>query len=298
MADEWYGIDALPRGAVHGIVARWPGFEVPAATATDKKGVRSWYEVKGKSLSPLSVPVEAWRPADASRWRWPNGVVPLPLPVHVFPRLAIVGGMTFDAATAAAEMESWREDARSRPDDDIDERDSQWWRDITRVAYEPMGSVSLPMCEARVMRHLILERSLPMPMRRQKSNAAVLADLKRSFADVYGDEPDVDWVPPLRSTPEDHKDFDLVMVWIVEAEVSRRQMAILRARMQSPPATWVQIGDELQLHRNADAARKRAKAIYANTIAMLCDAANRPAVRTVVQIDALRERNRAARRRA
>lgn len=292
MADEWYGIDALPRGAVHGIVARWPGFEVPAATATDKKGVRSWYEVKGKSLSPLSVPVEAWRPADASRWRWPNGVVPEPLSVQVYPRLAAIGGVAFDATLAAAEMEEWREAARCRRDDEPEERDNQWWRDITRVVYQPMGSVTLEMAEARVMRHLILERSLPLPMRRAKSNAAVLADMKRSLADVYGEEPEVDWVPPLKPTEEDHRDFDVVLTWIVEAALTRRQMTVLRARMQSPPATWVQIGDELHL------TRQRARGIYSNSIEMLCEAANKPAERSVVAIADLRERNRAARRRA
>lgn len=290
---DWYGPEHLPHGLVHGIVARWPGYEVPAATATDKKGRRTWYEVRGRDLVRLHMVPEAWRPAPGRPWVWP-GTVPEPLPISVIPRVGAIGGVAFDAAAAAAEMEEWREAARANARDpearDPTAQVGQWWRDVTRVAYQALGSVTREMAEARILRHLILERSLPLDLRRAKSNAAVLADMKRSLADVYGEAAGSDWVPPLVAQPEDHRDFETVMGWLAEVGTTRRELMVLRARMQSPPITWVQIGDALHI------AAKRARTIYDGAIDDLLAAANRQPRRSVARIAEVRARNREARR--
>ena len=159
------------------------------------------------------------------------------------------------------------------------------------VKYEPMGSVSASMGEARIMRHLAVERSMPMDMRRQRTNAAILADLKRSWADVYGDQaPGSDWSPPLVAVDADWRDFETVMGWLVEVMPSKRELFVMRCRMLSPPATWVQIGDEIR--RDG----KSAKRMYDRSIRDLVAAANRRPRRARQRLAELKARNRGAQR--
>lgn len=292
MTDDprWYSFDDLPAGRVR-VRVRWPGYVVLAASEIDKKGRRNWYEIAGLELRPIKAQLSAWQPADATRWQWPNGVEPKPLPMRTTPALAMIGGVSFDAATAAAEMEEWREAARARHGQQAPaEPSTQWWRDVTRVAYEPMGSVSLDHGEARIMRHLILERSMPMDLRRHKSNAAVLADMKLTWADIYGlQSRGDDWEPPLVPQPQDWADFDVVMGWFAEVSPRDREMIILRGRMMAPPLTWLALGDEIGRHWT------RAHQIYKQAISDLVAAANRPRYRAEARIAEVQERNRVAR---
>ena len=291
--DDWFSFDDLPAGRVH-VRVRWPGYVVEAASEVDKKGKRHWHEIVGRDLRPLRARPEAWQPLDASRWQWPNGISPKPLPVVVRPALASIGGIAFDAATAAAEMEEWREAARANADRMPEDRDGlPWWRDVTLVVYEPMGSVSQEHGEARIMRHLILERSMPLDLRRQKTNAAVLSDLKLTWAEVYQSESKGDdWAPPLVAQPEDWADFETVMGWFCEVLPRAREMVVLRGRMLAPPVTWQGLGDEI------GRSRQRAQQIYRTAIGDLVDAANRPGTRGAARLAEVQERNRAARRRA
>lgn len=193
---------------------------------------------------------EAWQPENPVKWLWPNGRQPLPLPVLVHPAMTAIGGIEFDEVLAAREMEEWREAARTRPAEEAEDAaivaSGQWWRDVSRVIYEPPGAVSLDMVEARVIRHLILERALPLDLKRIKSNAAVLADLKRSWADVYGAEADGDdWAPAVAIVDADWRDFDVVLGWLVEAAIAERELVVLRAKMGTPPATWRRSGMSL-----------------------------------------------------
>lgn len=289
MHELWYSLDDLPAGRLR-VRVRWPGYAVLAASEVDKRGVRHWHEIVGTELRRITAPIAAWQPDDATRWRWPNGIEPPPLPVAVAPSLAVINGMDFDAASAAAEMEEWREAARARTDDCAVRDGLPWWRDVTRIAYEPMGFVSLDHGEARIMRHLILEQSLRLDLRRRKTNAAVLADMKRTWADIYGAESrGDDWAPPLVPQPHDWADFDVVMGWFAEVSPSARELTVLRGRMLAPPVTWRGLGDEI------GRSWQRAQQIYNGSIDDLVAAANRPRWRGEARIAAVRERNRLAR---
>jgi len=256
----------------------------------DGKGRRVWHELKGRELVPLAVKPEAWQPENPETWIWPNGVVPEPLPVRVMPQLSVVGGLDYDAVAASEEREADRQAAiaaHGRPEPEA----GQFWRDVSLIAYEPMGAVSLRMGEARIMRALVVERSIRMDMRlRYRTNAAVLADIKRTLADVLAEAPQGDWCPPISATPEDWRDFDTVMGWLVEVMPSKRELFVMRCRMLSPPATWVQIGDEIR--RDG----KSAKRMYDRSIGDLVDAANRRPRRARARLAELKERNREAAR--
>ena len=291
--EVWFNLDALPTGTVHGILARWPGLQSEAATLTDRKGNRRWYRVIDAALVPLASEPHVWRPSDDNKgWFWPNGVVPEPAKPHQIPRWASIGGVDFDAAEAVSEMQEWRECARVGAPEQagLSLAREQWWRDVTRVVYEPQGKVTAQHGEARIMRALILERSIRMDLAPYRTNAAVLAQLKTTLADVLREQPEGDWVPPLTPQPQDWRDFEVAMGWLVEVMPSKREMMILRARMQSPPATWRQIGDEI----NRTGAR--ARQIYDDVIEALVAAANRAPKRAKARLGELKARNREAKR--
>lgn len=292
----WYSMTDLPAtGALHvrvrGAGARGAWFEVAAARDVDKKGRHHWHEMRGRALVPLAFTPSAWQPLVAADKFWPAGAMPPePLVARVVPRLISIGGVAFDAVAAAAEMEGDREAARANRDEPEIEDKVQWWRDVTRIKYEPMGEVSREHGEARIMRHLIVERSIPKDMQRSKTNAAVLADLKRSLADVYGEADDRDWVPRLTAQPEDWRDFAVVMGWFAEVMPYRREMIVMRARMQSPPISYADIGAEMR--RSHEHVRR----LYEDAVAALIEAGNRPPRRARARLAELRERNREARR--
>lgn len=285
---DWYPMTVLPSGTVY-VRIRHGAYVLAAASNVDRKGVRHWHEVRGRELVPLAFDPEAWQPMAPDKWRWPGGVAPDALPVMVFPRLAMIGGVAFDAAASSAELEAERL-ARCAETDDGEERSNQWWRDVARVAYQAMGEVDREHGEARIMRALILERSIRLDLARYRTNAAVLAALKMTLADVLAEEPGADWVPPLVAMPEDWRDFETVMGWFVETLPSKREIMVLRSRMNSPPATWRQIGDEI------GRTGRRAQQIYDATVDGLVDVANRPPRRAKARLAELQERNREARR--
>ena len=285
---DWYPMAALPAGTVY-VRVRFGPYVLAAASNVDRKGVRHWHEVRGRELVPMDAVPEAWQPMAPDKWRWPGGVAPDALPVQVLPQTGMIGGVAFDAVAAAAEMEADREAIRAVADEP-EERSNQWWRDVARVAYQAMGDVDREHGEARIMRALILERSIRLDLARYRTNAAVLAALKLTLADVLAEEPGADWVPPLVATPEDHRDFEVVMGWLVEVMPSRREIFVLRSRMKAPPATWVQIGDEI------GRTGRRAQQIYDATIDELVEVANRPPRRAKARLAELQDRNREARR--
>lgn len=285
---HWYDLDDLPRGRVH-VRVRYGAYVLAAAAMPDKRDGLKWYEVVGRELRPMKRRPEAWQPLNADAYVWPLGARPTPLPVEVSPRMASVGRLAFAATDAAEEMEN---DvfpgvaAGAQPD-----RQQQWWRDASLIRYEAAGDVTRLMAEGRLMRALALERLMRLDMAPYRSNAAALADLKRTLADVLADVPDEDWTPPLRPAPADWADFEVVMGWVADVWPSRRAISVLRARMLTPPATWVQIGDE---HRMS---ATHAKRIYNRLIDLVSEAANRSGPgRRARQISELQERNRAARR--
>lgn len=298
----WYSLDHLPAGTVHGIEWRWPGYEVVGATVTDKKGRRHFYEVRDKALAPLPCHPEAWRPNPKSgkAWSWPNGVEPAPLKRTLLPSISTIGGIAFDSVSSAelaeemdANREAMRTTNRASNRDDWREKDAtQWWRDPTRILYQPMGSVTREHAEARIMRCLILDRSIGMDFKATRTNAAALADLKRTLADVLAEDREVDWVPPIHMIGSDHADYDTVMGWLLEVMLSRRELKALVLRTRVPALSWDEIGGSIRRSREA------ARTIYLTTIDVLTAVANRPARLAATRLAALQERNRAHRRRA
>lgn len=222
---------------------------------------------------------------DAGVWTWPLGTQPDPMPVEVEPRMAAIGRVAFAAVDEAVDPD-WA--AAAEPD----RAAGQWWRDASLVRYEAVGDVTRPMAEGRLMRALSLERLIRLDMAPYRSNAAALADLKRTLADVLAEEPEADWVPRLEPVPSDWTDFETVMGWVADVWPSRRALSILRSRMHTPPATWTQIGDEFRMSAT------HAKRIYNRVVDLVTEAANRTReTRRARQLADLQDRNREARRR-
>jgi len=301
-SDDWYDLRHLPPRGMVRVRVRWPGYRVLAASDVDKRGIRHWHEVRGRELVPLTIEPHAWQPEDVTRWQWPNGRVPDPLPVEVRGQVAASAKLEFravsdaEASEMAREMEENRRVAsgangRAHGGNPHEQASAiQWWRDVAAVRYEPMGSVSREHGEARIMRALIVERSIRMDLKRSRTNAAVLADLKLTLADVLAEHPGEDWVPPLAAMPEDWRDFEIVMGWLVEVMPSRTEIRVLRGRMVSPPQTWEMIGYDIS--RSGE----RARQIYEATVEGLIAAANVRPRRARARLRELQARNREAKR--
>lgn len=168
----------------------------------------------------------------------------------------------------------------------------QWWRDPTALVYEPMGRVSHLQCEGRVMRALIVDRWHRLDLKPIKTNSARLADMKRSLLDLLEEEPDDDWIPPVKPFRQDHTDYLIVMGWLTEVDCTWREMTALRRRAQSPPWSWRSIADFI------DRSPQGAKNLYLRTIHDITILANRPPTRGPDRLVALQNRNAAYRRRA
>lgn len=299
---DWYDLRHLPPRGMVRVRVRWPGYQVVAASDVDKRGIRHWHEVKGRELVPLTVEPRAWQPEDGTRWQWPNGRAPEPLPVEVIPQMAAGASFEFrevseaEAAEMAREMEENRRVAAGAdgmaPGANPHKQAGaiQWWRDVASIKYEPMGSVSRWHGEARIMRALIVERSIRMDLKRSRTNAAVLVDLKLTLADILAEHPGEDWVPPLAAMPEDWRDFEIVMGWLAEVMPSRTEIRVLRGRMVSPPQTWEMIGYDIS--RSGE----RARQIYEATIEGLIATANVKPRRARARLRELQARNREAKR--
>lgn len=245
----------------------------------------------------------SWQPLDATAWVWPDGTAP-PVPLMTPPDRMWSERQSFGAvddaesADLAREMQRDRDDAsRCRDDDDEPPEPAQTWRNIYAVRYEPTGHVTLPMIEARVCRALCYDRLIPPDIKRQRSNAAVLADLKRWF-DLMLKDPTDDYRPPFAPTVEDFKDYLQVMAWITEAFSDKsggwhgsREREIFSARIVDPPRTWEEIGNWYSLSRAA--VQKR----YARALERILAAANSIATtKAEAEVKAVQARNRAHKR--
>ena len=296
MNSDWYAIDHLPFGRVHVRVAdRSRIFAAARSWNAETKGWR-WCEVREAEREAKWMPKDwqplRWQPLDAANWVWPNGAQPpRPLPKSV-PRLATLA-MRYDETSKAlaAEFEEERERLRVEraEQDGVEDTPSvQWWRDVTKIEYQPRGRVTRAMAEARLLRALILADRIPDDLRRYKSIAAAVAERK---ADVKYVEASDDYVPPLVPLEEDQRDFDTVMGWLIERPPSSDEWKLLHGRKLSPPERWAMLGARTQTS-GADAKRR-----YGRLIGFITIAANRPPVRRAAAIAALRERNRMARNR-
>jgi len=272
---DWYAPEHAPLCKLRVRARLHDGREVVVAGDVSR-GQHRWYMAEGHALAPLPRGIRCWQPLSEA-WTWPRGFIPP----------ALAGELGDDVAALAKVMEADRE----RPG--LAARDSaprgQWWRDADLVKYEPQGEVTPSHGEARLMRALALDRSMPMGAPSDGSHAAALVDLRQSLADVLREEPDVDWVPTLRSLPQDERDYLTAMGWLVELSPGRRELRILLARARTPPVTWLWIGDR------ASVSPQRAEQIFGSTVASVVAAANGSMPRTRQRLSALQRRNREAR---
>lgn len=244
---------------------------------------------------------ESWQPS-VPGWTWPNGVVPEPLPSCEdrmwSSTLRFAAVEEAEAADLARDMERDRADAcRQSMDDDPDEADTQRWRDVHEVAYREPGKITAAEVEARVCRALCYDRIIPHDIKRQRSNAAVLADLKR-WLDVLSADPTDDYRPPFRPTAEDYADYLIVMDWIAEAYVDKPggwagsdECEIMAGRVLDPPKAWTEIGEALGMSRQG--AKKR----YDKFLRRLTSIANGGGTAKLAAVaDEVQSRNRAWKR--
>lgn len=229
----------------------------------------SWKGGKATPLPPLATPC-LWQPLSPDMWK-----APLPEPVATVDpqmwsattRFAMVDEA--ESSELAREMERDRDDARRGTvcANDNDLR-YQWWRDADNIRYEPAGSISLRMVEGRVMRALCCDRTIPMDGRRYRTNAAVLADLKRGMEALFGD-PTHDWRPKFEPSRRDMADYLPVMGWLTRARPTWREWACLWGRVPDPPLAWWEIGDKIKTRR------MRAREVYDAALVSVLKKANR-----------------------
>lgn len=282
---EWFGVEHLPRGRLR--IRVWPGIEAVTDGIPDYTGKVRWFEVRGRDLKPLQVPVRAFQPMSQKFWQ---GREPLPLPTSTLAKLEAPD--TFDVTLAGAEMERDREEARAHHGLPAPEPLPQWWRDADLVKYEARGTVSARHGEARLMRALVTDRAIRVGMTPMKSGMAALAPMEILSELLSADPPEPpppDWVPQLRPLPQDWADYLTAMAWLVEAGPSRQAMRILRARARMPPASWATIGDAIGKDWT------RARQVYEATVAKVVTAANGRPRRSAARLKALQARNRRAR---
>ena len=278
----WYRTtDALPPINVR-VRVSWGGrmFEAARAKHPTSKSIAWLTEQKRR---PLWLPVDIkktagdfWRPLEGHQpelWQpirpdaWDIARNPLPEPVPQSGEgIMWSSRQSMSAVDMAEEMERDREDARSAPRETAT-RESQWWRIGSDIKYEQPGAITPRMCEGRIMRALCYDRTIRMDIKPYRTNAAVMADLKRGMDEIFGD-PTADYRPPYQPNNQDGDDYLVAMGWIIKARPNWRRMVTLWGRVPDPPHSWMEIGDKLGV------SRQRAQAINASTLLMLTAAAN------------------------
>lgn len=200
-----------------------------------------WAEIKGRktAILPGSVVVDCWRPIKPEAWD-----EPLPEPIVTSSEGIMWWEMpSMTAVEMAEEMERLREDARNGKGEP-ERRERQWWRIGSDVRYEPPGSITRHMAEGRIMRALCYDRTIQMDARPYKTNAAVMADLKRGLDVIFGD-PTHDWRPPFQSNQRDGDDYLIAMKWLTRVKPSWKHWTCLWARTPDPPLSWTECADKI-----------------------------------------------------
>lgn len=248
---------------------------------------------------------EAWQPISLVTWEWPRGVVPEPLAstTGLMWSSTTRFGAVEDAESAelARDMERDRDCARrgSSMGGEADAPEPQKWRDVHEVAYREPGGITVAEVEARVCRALSYDRLIPLDIKRQRTNAAVLADLKQ-WLEVSDADPTVDWRPPFKQAAQDIEDYPRVMDWITEVYCDTpggwersRESEIMAGRIKDPPESWDEIAEAQGVSRRA--VRKR----YDRLMQKLAVVANGGADGKLAALAArVQESNRAFKRRA
>lgn len=301
----WYAMADLPAGRCRvRVVAQGRVFEAVRALAPGR-GL-SWClppPAKGGAIEwRHDLEPDAWQPSVAG-WTWPNGRAPAPLdtkPDRMWSSTMRFGAVEdAEAAELAREMERDRVLAGRTGDGPPEPVDPQRWRDVHEVAYREPGKITVAEVEARVCRALCYEKTIKGDTKKQRSNAAVLADLKR-VADLHQADPTEDYRPPFQPTDPDICDYTVVMDWITEAYIDKPgfwaksdEREIMAGRILDPPKAWTEIGEALGMSRQS--AKKRYDRLM-ERLTVIANAGNH--VKLAAVADRVQSRNRAWKRMA
>jgi hypothetical protein len=254
----------------------------------------------------------AWQPIHSEKW--PESLPePLGRPlVSDEPRMTSIGKCAFDATAAAEEMERERQEARNRLDAEEEllfgGRVGDWWRNPSRVIYEPRGKVTREMAEGRLMWAVSWCGAGQMSYREFESYMRLSSPaLQAVIAAVY-DSVAVDdrMMPRFVPLPQDRADFLEAMRWFTALgeigprayafdqsneplwQLSRRQRVIVW-RAGRGPMSYVEIGRQLGVSHTT------ARNLHRDAIEAAWKVSNAPE-RVEAPVQALRERNRLHRR--
>lgn len=251
--------------------------------------------VTGRGDTPLP---HLWQPLHPHLWR-----APLPDPVV----------LSTDGIMATTIQRFSAVDAASGIDRGMvsHETHKPSWHDHLKVRYEPKGSVTLAMAEARTMRAMACCGAGRGWQPRQTLTSDVLAVSANlmQLATAEIESGDVDAIPArFQPVPADYQDFEIAMGWVAALNPpefwSKRRRAwslsktqrVLLWRSLPAPLSFAAIGDELGW-----SGHQRAQQVYAEGVEKVWRAANglrmHKQLEPVDQIAALRERNRASKRR-
>lgn len=285
MTDLWYPVtDQHPPWARFPLEVRvaWGARQFIAARILDDKGRVRWMEVRNKRVIPLprgAVPTH-WQPQFPDRW-----TAPLPEPV-----LRSNEGIMWSSRQSFSAVEEAEE---QEPEQQMAEIGAQWWRDASKIAYEPPGEVTYPMAEGRIMRALNVDRLTRMEHeRRGTSNAGVIADMKGHVELETKQEANRQFRPPFEPSPRDRTDHPVALGWLLDMDWQDIEFILRGRATEPPPWTWKEIGFYLRPERSGEWARRR----YAKLIEQAVEVANGKRTRAMAELDALRERNMAHKR--
>lgn len=246
-AIDWYAMADLPPGQIARVVVMWSGRSFVAARMA-RRGVLSWcladedarrvvwlppadecmaFAIKARDGMPWSSAPDCWRPAD-SAWRWPNGVVPPPLPPHMVPRLWVSAQCFGEIMNAEMAMTKQEHNNRGAT---RGQRRKLWWLDPTEIGgYAPAGNVTRRDCEGRLMR-AVASDSFDV-----KNGVALRAawgeDTLSRLAEVEQRCPSDD-VPRFKPLQVDLADYSVAMSWFAALERPHRAVVALASRMQA-----------------------------------------------------------------
>jgi hypothetical protein len=286
MTAPWYPVtDQHPPWARFSIEVRveWNGRHFTACRIKDDKGRIHWAEVVKKRYLPLprgAVP-RCWQPLDAERWQ-----APLPLPIMHQSTEGIMWSsrQSFSAVEAAEDVEPEQRQDEEAPA-------AQWWRDASKVRYEPPGEVTYEMAEGRIMRALNVDRLTRMEHeRRGTSNAGVIADMKGHVELETKQEANRQFRPPFEPSPRDRTDHPVALGWLLDMHWTDIEFILRGRACEPPPRTWKEIGRDLE--RNPVWVQRR----YVRLIEQAVAVANGKRTRAMMELEALRGRNLAHKR--
>lgn len=304
--EYWYrAADMLPpyNVVVHLV---YSGYEIMCARGYDDKRKRDTWceELRGGDrrilrLHPEQVSRLIWRPQHPDKWK-----APLPSPIERDAGRLWWAKQVMSSTDMAEEMEADRAAATATAADIEVDPFGRWWRGAgLDIRYEAAGAVTRHWCEARVMRALAHCEWRRRTGKMISGVEAALAEAEeaalRSMAEyelIHG----ADLAPRLRPLPSDEADFTTAMLWFTRLNerptVPYRlnwPQIVLESRARDERLTWQQIG--IRLSASKPPSPRTCRAYYTKAIDSCLRIAN-DVDAVDARLEALRERNRAARR--